>query len=729
MIKKHLEAEGVFTKSTLPQITTLTSCVTNIVDSDMLKSIAVSEIILLTSQFRRYLPDPKPGSKGHIPINSISFVLSGSGSSKDSTVKQMRDALKPGYELINNARTSLARQKAIRAATSAGDENPADQAVYKKYYREPSPIFTRLTNDAAYMEHLADTEALEIGAGFLMSSETGSEMETNPHLIPIIRVLSEMYDGGDAKVQILRDKTRQTPEIKQLAVSALFMGSQKNILFDEKIKTIFKKEFTTKLARRTFFTYCPTDPLRPESGSMKELRAARKLRDAACVAAQESISANIAEIAKYNLSKKGIHLTISDEARELYHDYMDYNSELAETIQERYPITKLVRKHAHWRAYKMAGAMALMDMSDEIQKKHMIYAITYVEDIEDHMRQFEVELVKEPYEVFSDYMRSRAEDNKASITLHALKKLEYIKGTGSTTTKMQDLVKLASSFDPNGIYSVRDNTIEYELIVKTDRIGASFLAVSGTKEQRAKNCATGYEYAESDFPALANLLKLNLAYTPFQLKNGIRGRDNIIGGTKWLVFDIDNSIMTGEEVHLMLEDINHHIALTSDDNNQYKFRVIVELDAPVTVDSKVWSIFVTSVAEYLNLTQDPVPQSQIYFGYEGRTVWSVTNKQPIEIKDHVQYAVSESQERTPVKEYTAKEKSALLSTPFDTFAAAFEAENGEGSRRLYGAAYKANKLGMSKPDIKNLIDEISDYWVSPFPQHRLDALKQQIDRF
>ena len=429
------------------------------------------------------------------------------------------------------------------------------------------------------------------------------------------------------------------------------------------------------------------------------------------------------------MSSQPTPLLLSQETKDAYKIYLRYNKEIANTLPERFPITKLVRKHIQWKALKLAGAFAIFSCHHKITLEDFTMAVSYVESIESHMKAFEIELVKEKYEVFSDYMQSRAEDGQSSITLHAMKKLNYITGTGNTKTRMDELVKLSSSYDPDGIYTVKDNSVYYELIRKTNVTGASFLAVTGTKAQRAQNCATGYSYADTTFPKLKNLLCNDLAFSPFEFKGGNRGRDNVIGGTKWLCLDVDKSILTYEEVDYILQDINHHIAKTSDDTNEYKFRLVVELDAVVTLDSVTWPYFITSIGDFLQLDIDRLPQSSIFFGYEGRKVLSVTDQTPISIKEHVQFAISEANEKTPDKEYSKAEKEKMISNTYTTFEQAFNAEDGEGSRKLFWAARKAHGLGMDTDKIIELVNEISEYWVSALPPHRLQALERQIRAF
>lgn len=749
VLREHLKGEGVFSQDLSPHMLRLTECVTGDVTLKMKLSIAVSEMMLFSSQFRRYIK--LPADKTPIPVNFISMLLAESGANKDRTVKSIRAALFRGYKVIESQRLILAKQLAIEKATNENRENPEAFEVYKEFYKKPAALFAAMTNSAAYLDHLADMEELPLGAGYLYTGELGSEMETNPDMVPSVRVMSEIYDVGYKEAKPLKSKESQTPEIQNLAVSALLIGSHENILFEEKIKNIFKKEYNTKLARRTFFTFTPEKVNPPvftgtNQEIIKKMLKFERDREDKAILARDEINEQAAKIAVFNI-KNSHDLTLDDDARDIYDIYMRYNNELAQTIPKIHPISVLVRKHCQWKALKLAGAIAIYSCRESITKQDLVHAISYVEMISGDMALFENELVKEKYESFCDHMQFRAEEGSHIISLHTLKKMQYIVGTGAPQTKMKELCEMSNSYDQEGSYVVADGAISYTKIEKTDVTGGSFLAIDNSgvtaaiargaskeeiteeKSKVAATTASGFTFAETKFDGLDALLSRDLAFTPFKLKNGVRGKENIISGTTWICFDIDDSKITKDEMHFILSDVNHHIACTSDPDNHYKFRLMVQLDAPADLGHLPWKHFINSVGEFLGLTIDRLPQSQIFFGYEGRKVLSVTDQSPVEIKDHITYALSKATDTTPEKELTTKEKDALLSNKYTTLEFAFEARDGSGSRLLYAAAVKLFKLGAPKEDIINTMHEISDYWDSPFPAHRLDALARQIKDF
>ena len=201
-----------------------------------------------------------------------------------------------------------------------------------------------------------------------------------------------------------------------------------------------------------------------------------------------------------------------------------------------------------------------------------------------------------------------------------------------------------------------------------------------------------------------------------------------MGGTKWLIFDIDNSAISASEAHFMLSDINHHIALGSNPSNDHKFHVLIELDSVVELDSLTWKHFYTAVADHLALRVDVLPQSQIFFSYADRPLMSVVDAYTLEVRQFILDAKERRTASAPRPLSTAQQH-ALLSDPLTTFAYAFECPlNGAGSRSLIRAAYHARDLGASRESTLDLINSINDYWEFPLEDQRFSRILDQVSR-
>lgn len=565
-----------------------------------------------------------------------------------------------------------------------------------------------------------------------------------------IRILSELYDLGIKQASYTKGVEHRTGEISGQPVSALLIGAPEPILYEEDTKRKFELEFMSKLARRSWFCYTPNKvPLPDFSDKPNPIKAIEEFElNAEIQAKQARVSINelIKDITKYNLGllNEPIHLT--EEVFNLFNIYKRYNNELADTYINQHSTYCLIRRHLQWKALKLAGAFAVLDKSSTISIENYIDAMRFCELLDDDMNRFEQALNKSYHERFSDYIRTLVRDNgKVTINIHDIKKHGFLSSVSKN--KLQELVTLCAGYDPDGVYTVVSDgsAIQYEPIIKTDIIGISYKPIDNTevnlatqrgdksavdeaKRRIATTVTYGFDVADTTFEDLSELLKGDYAYSPFRFVDGIRGRDKIIGGTKWLVFDVDNSPLSISEAHLMLSDINHHIALSSDPNNEYKFRILIELDSSVELSPLAWKHFCSLIANDLAIRVDPLPQAQIFYSYANRLVLSQLDTEPLPVRDYVMQALEHETNRTTEITITPKQAKAMLADRLTTFDYAYEAKQGEGSRSLIRAAYHAKDLGCSVDDVKELILDINEYWYAPMEPKRLSNIINQIER-
>ena len=542
------------------------------------------------------------------------------------------------------------------------------------------------------------------------------------NLVLNFQLLSELYDEGKKEVKVIKDKERQSKEIKNLPVSGLFVSSPDNILFNETNKKKFSLEFTSKLARRSFFNYNKEAVKKKVYPGVKEMIEDTLRMQSNSITLREKFDEIFKSVALYQLDKHNTPLKVSEEANYLMTMYQLYNKEKAELVPLKYPITRLVLAHLYWKALKLSGAIAMLKEKDIIDVEDYVEAIKFVELLNNDMTEFEKDLIKEPYELFKDYVATLAldKDNSCFISLHELKKNKFINGNGNLANKIKDFVALVSSYDKDDVYSGDDKGITYIKIVKSPTIGISFKECSGDKETRSKNSSNGFTYSEITFKDLADMLKGDYAYSPFKFINGIRTKSNVEGSIKWIALDVDKSIFTDLQMHEILKEFNHHIVRTSDKSNAYKFRVLLELDSYVKLDDIQYKSFISSISEYLSIDADILPRSQIYFSYKDRDILSVTNKTALEVRDHLINAYEKNYERVDISTYSTSQKQALLQDLQGTFNYAFEAKDGEGSISLIRAARHAKDLGMSKDEVLNLMKEINSYWSIPMDRVRFE---------
>lgn len=680
-------------------------------------AITLAELITFTSHLRKPI-QLYDGTL--VPTNAIVFALSASGTSKDKSLNTLRKSLSYGYEQIEEQRKEYARQKAENIARLEGD-GPHE---WQKYYVAPKPLQAGLGTVEGLMHHFADISSNPTGAGSIMTSEIGSELQANGAMVDIIKTIAVAYDLGNIPPKIVKSAENQTQAVKNLPVNALFFGSQEAILFNNDIKNKFKLVFNTQLARRSIFTYTPETPPQLEIKSIDELYQLKEKERNRVLQAQKALS-DLTEHLVENTSQDP--LEFSSAAEKLFDVYLEYNSILSDEMSNKYQISKLSRKHKQWLALKLAGTYAILHGEEAITEEMYSYAINTVELLAPNLAEFERELVKEPYEQLADMCRYKASEGEFFLSLHDLRKLSYITGSGSSRSKVEELVTLANSYDEDGSYSVQEGGVQYREIVKTDIVGVSYkifhtdLQGKELKDYMARNSKDGYEFYETNFDELELLLRENAVYCSFAFTDGVRKKENLVGGTKFIVLDVDKSMLTDKEAHTLLNEYNHYVVRTSDPDNEFKFRVILELDSIVEVDERLWKAFLEEVADELGLVIDVLPQSQIFLSFANRNVLTQLEGKTLKTKFLLEQAALRLKDKPkPAASLPTKEKTQLLEDPRETFSFAFEAEKGERSVMLYRALAYAIDLGAKEQFVVELANEINQYWVEPMDQARLE---------
>jgi len=747
--KQELERYNALTPTVNSSIQEVINAIPyNTVPERMKVTIALSQVSSFASQFKRNL---LLWDSTSVPLNSIGFVLTGSGAGKDSSVKAARKCFKPGYETIIKKRESLAVAEAISKATSNEEANASESDVYEAYMKPLPPIDIMPTTGPGLIQHINDIGDHPVSAGYLYSGEFADELAYNQDMLENIKILSEIYDTGDKEVKYTKGIEHRSKEIISQAVSALLVSSPSHILHDEATKKKFIIAFMSKLARRSWFCYTPERIPEPDFTSEEDPITAmfeyeEKLESDA-KAARDRMKDHVLKVTSFGLDTHGQDIGVTKEVFRLFKTYKRYNSELADSLPNQHSTAVLVRRHLQWKALKLAGAFALFDLSNNLEAKHYVDAIKLCELLSDDMDHFEAHLNKSTHEQFADYMHTSVNaDGTGHISLHELKKRGFI--SSATSSKLTELSNLANAYDSAGIYSVSDGEtgIDFELIMKTDAVTVSYKRIdlsgvesaiaTGDKNQIAKakqNVAAttvyGYETVTAEFKDLTQLLSDSFAYSPFKFKDNTRGKDHIMGGTKVLVLDVDDSNLTASEAHYMLSDINHHIALTSDPNNDFKFRIILELDAFVDLDAVSWKHFYLAIAEDLAIKVDPLPQSQIFYSYPDRPLYSVTDAAPLSVRNYLLAATEALSKKALPSKLSSKQQQAILADPLTSFAYCYDAPYGQGSRSMIRMAYHMKDLGASKEDVIEALNDVQEYWDTPMPIERFEAtILAQVDR-
>ena len=701
-----------------------TSKAINNIPLSMSSLIANYTLANFTSQFQiRLMLD---GSK--IPLNMVGFVLAHSGASKDSTVTTQETAMSPGYNVIEEYR----REKARKRAREKAEIEDGDDSGWARFYKEPYPLSNSISTIEGLVSRLNSFAQDGIGMASVYTGELGSELASNPNMTDNIKLIAMLYDIGEYKSKAIKDQERQDQEVKGMGMNALFVGSEDNIIMDKKISQTFKMEFITKLARRSMFVYPTKEEFAScvvEYSSYEDMKAKQSLYEDMAREGKAYIGSVSMDVATQLLDRDNKLIDIDDDALEAYKDYKMYTNALGNGLDYIHKSVQLEQLHRSWKMLKLAGVYALMDNDDAIRMKHIKEAIYYVEKIGKYMGLYEDYASKEPYELLVDYFKAHTD---AKLSLHDLKKMGFLSGSTGINSRLAELVRLADSFaGSDGMVKTENDIVYYKPFEAVGDHYASYVQVSGDKQERAMKCHSGFEAKPTTFNKLKVLLENDTAYTPFRFKDGKRSNDNIISGATWVALDVDDSDLTMDEMHDMLADYNHHIATTSNPDNPYKFRVIIEFSAVVDLEPRDWKKFGKVLGEELGIEVDPATftKSQIMFGYKGAKVLSTTDAEPYDVTAALKQVESMKALVGPKKTLTRTQMSKALSEPLETFKYAFTDNVKSRSLAMYRMWKHAMDLGATAEQCEQLMYDLNyNFWSDPIEDKRYEGYITQMRR-
>jgi energy-coupling factor transporter ATP-binding protein EcfA2 len=389
-----------------------------------------------------------------IPVNSIGILIGASGSGKGRSLKAIQAILAPAISLIEKSRIAQAKLTAVESAEIAGKKPDK----WRDFYSEPRDLVVAISSLEGWIKHLNGLEAGKLGGGTLYVDEIASELASSKYLMDLLTSLSILYDGGSLPVKALKSDENQSKAVRNLPVSALLFGSPHGLIYNEAVKKKFVDEFSSKLARRALVGFTPTELPDISFDSIEASRAYSRDEES-------RITKAVTELTPWFTALVGstthTQLEVSDEVGDLFSDYLHYNKGIASEKSMLHPLAKIHRQHRQWVAMKIAGALAILEGDITIEKHHFVEAINFVEMFVDDLELLEIELSKEPYELFADYIASIAENGYANMSIHKLRKMGFVKGTGAAQGKMLELIDMAKSYDDHNRYEYAEGYIHF----------------------------------------------------------------------------------------------------------------------------------------------------------------------------------------------------------------------------------------------------------------------------
>lgn len=700
ILKDELVRNNIFTDSYNNITTEIVSSIDTNLTEKMKYQIVCHYLTHLVSQLRI----PVVFNNQRIPINSISFLFSYSGSGKDTTINKIKNLIEPAMSLIETRRKDINEEQARELA---GD-NPKDIA---KYLNKLPPLEVGISTAEGLVASISECQKLPLGSININSNEFITELSSsNANVLNMLSTLAEMYDVGNKGSKQLKDKTNQIDALSGVFINALFTSSF-NIMSDMSVRNKLLSEFKSRFARRSSITFNNTPAEEVKIKDIAKWLADKKAITQSSFTNLTRYSVYFTQVIEHYLATGLSQLQIEETALNMLLIYQQYCKELGlseDSIERHFSNINITNRF--FQALKLSGTFALINSKDSISKQEVVEAINTIELINSDVFVFESEITKDPYEIIIEFCNTQSE---VSLPIHMLKKANLIT-SNSIQTEINNILSLCNSKDKNGLYEFdnKANAITYSRFEQADTYGVSFYKCkSNTKEEMLEELKKldKLNYAQVNFERLSKLLQSNAIYNNFEFKDGIRKKENLLPYTNWLIFDIDSTDVDIHTAHEMLKhSVNHIIATTSDSSNLFKYRIIFELDTKVKIpDLQYKKVLEFILRDYLGIVKaDLLPQSQIFYAYENSIVLSTFDAEKINIKDYL-IEVAKIKTNPPL---TTKAKNEMLNNSYSTFDYAFQASHGKRHTSLIRVINHAYDLGGDYNYINKLINDINQYW-------------------
>lgn len=704
---EQIVKESIFKKELPEKYDKIVSCL----DTDLTKPMKIQLLFhyltFLVSQFRI----PILFNHQYIPINSICFMFSYSGSGKDTTINILRNLIAPSMNLIKNRIDELNFSQSEQKALQKGDND-----LYK-YLIETPPFEIGVSTAEGFIQAIENKQKFPIGSINVNTNELLSEISNSSlNILSMLNIVAELYDIGKKYSKQLKDTSKQNKELNNVFINGLFTSSF-NLTTDSTIKKRIVNEFQSRFARRSSITF---NIVEKKEENIEDI-------DAWLESKINKINDNHGTLSKVsdfllklttNLLQTSIkYIKISKEAHKVLLLYQQYNKISSKNYQGlQYQFSSLNILNRYWQALKLSGTLAILQEKTEIDKECIITAINIIEIINKDLFIFEKELSKTNYEILVDYCNNNILDNKIlTIPIHLLKKVNLI----SDINKIEDLLLLCNSQDREGIYryNKKDKNIEYCKLDKcSDYIISCFKGTAKDKQSLIKNLYNKFLPYKIPKEKLIDMLNTCIAYCPYHFKDNIRNQKNLIPITNLLVFDIDDAEFSIQELHNLLKgNLNHLLATTKDSSNEYKYRLLIPLDCTIELEQNYSRLMKYVAREYLlNINYDKLPQCQVFFSYENSKIYYELDSNYIDIKKCLLQIKSESHQEFTKK--TTKERKQLLDNKYATFDFAFNSEKGERHKNLIRVINICYDLGATMEEVENLLYEINEFMYYPLDE-------------
>ncbi len=545
-----------------------------------------------------------PDQAEDIPVNCFAISLAPSGFGKNKAVGALERGIISGFrhrfaeEVFPTISDQRLWQLAIQKAAVNGKPEDDEKARYDKLFKEAGPyVFTSKSATASSIQQLRGKLLMSaVGAINIQVDEIGSNI-TDRGVTEALNVFLELYDMGHTEIAMTKNtnENARMDDIPGLTPANLLVFGEPTKLFDGSAnETAFMQLLGTGYARRSLFAWGEKQmletPPTPEDIYQKRIQA----RNTASNNALKNHFAMLADPARH-----GWLVTVPEDVALRKTVYELFCKDRVREISFHEDIRRTEMEHRHWKALKLAGALAFVDESTEITMDHLLAAIGIVEQSGEALHRMlsrekpHVKLAK--YIAESDVELTQADLHEAfpfcRSEANAKREMTLAQAWG-----YKNHVIIRKRFE-DGIELFSGETLQ-----STD-LNKMILSYS-------EHPAYNYETEEFiPFDQLHNLMQLpDWNWCNHRFDNNHRSDQTTQPGFNMVVFDFDQGASL-DLVHELLAGYRFMTYTTKRHTPaHHRFRLILPINYELKLDKEDYAIFVDNLGGWLpvlaNMTDD-----------------------------------------------------------------------------------------------------------------------------
>lgn len=552
--------------------------------------------------------------RGEIPVNMYALNLATSGYGKGHSVAIVEGEFLAGFKKRFMEETfpivaekhlwDIASDRAIRNGTDQQEEFEKAESEFKRAGALP---FTYDSATGPAIKQLRHKLVMaNCGALNLQVDEVGTNLVAS--LEPLALYL-ELYDQGLIKPKLTKNtaESQRNEEMDgKTPANLLLFGTPSKLLDGGPTEDAFYSLLDTGYARRCLFGWGQAANKAHNTLTPAEIYANLiKPSNNAMVDKWANHFHSLADPAVF-----GWKMMVEDDVGIELLTYKIACEKQAATYSDHEEIRKAEMEHRYFKALKLAGALAFVDQSVEIEMMHLKQAILLVEE---SGAAFQTILTRE----------------KAYVKL-----AKYIADVGSAGTEVThaDLVE-ALPYYPRGVSQRNDmmtlataHGYKHNMIIKKTFVdGIEFfkgekLAETDLNEivvSYSDHWAYNYMAEKVPFDQLHQMTQAaGIHWSNHHFKGGHRAEENVLIGFNMIVIDVDGgcSLATAQELlsdykfmtyttkrHRMVEDVDSY---GNDIVGPDRFRIMIPMNYFLQLDSAEYKEFMNMVMAWLPFDTD-----------------------------------------------------------------------------------------------------------------------------